>query len=59
MDKDTDKRKPNKRDEQDSRRQWMALREIERAIELAMNSDVGDRNSHYPYNQGVDRPKAF
>ena len=46
MYKDTHKRKPNKRDEQDVHRQRMALRDIERAIELAMNSDVGGQNRY-------------
>ena len=49
MHKLTDKRKPNKRDEQNARRQRMALRDIERAIEIAMNSGVGDRNRDAGY----------
>ena len=40
MHKNTDKRKPNKLDEENARHQKMALRDIERAIEIAMNSGV-------------------
>ena len=46
MRKNSDKREPNKRDEQDALRQKMALRDIDRAIELTMNSDVRGRNRH-------------
>ena len=44
----TNKRKPNRRDEQDLRRQKMALRDIERAIEIAMNSGVSGPNVRSP-----------
>ncbi|MDJ0957693.1 MAG: hypothetical protein QNI91_12575 [Arenicellales bacterium] len=60
MRKEPDKRKPNKRDEQDVRRQREALRDIKRAIELTMNSDVGGRityrlNKNQNSNQGRGR----
>ena len=54
--RNTDKRKPNKRDEQDALRQRLALRDIERAIELTMNSDVGGRTRHlFKKNKGSQR----
>ena len=56
MRKNTDKRKPNKRDEQDVLRQRMALRDIERAIELTMNSDVGGRNKYLLNENKTSQP---
>ena len=55
--KDICKRKPNKRDEQESSRQGAALRDIERAMEIAMNSDVGNRTPTVPGTTRIRKAK--
>ena len=57
MPKDIINRNPNKRDEQNSSRQKAALRDIERAMEIAMNSDVGNRTPSVPGTARIRKAK--